>query len=89
MITEKNINCHNCNILSKCRNGTQLYQTHEILINILKRDLNRIKFYDKIDISDFVLNKDINNKLIYYLYVIITYEQNIGYEFFVNFINNN
>ena len=40
LITEKNINCHNCNILSNCRYGTQLYQTPEILINILKRDLN-------------------------------------------------
>ena len=91
---EKNIHCHNCNNLSKCRYESQIYKPPEILIIILKRDKNsfinvELDFSDKIDITDFVIKKDINQKLIYDLYGIVSYEQNSGYESFCKNFNDN
>ena len=64
------------------------------MIIILKRDKNsfinvELDFSDKIDITDFVIKKDINHKFIYNLYWIVSYEQNIGYESFCKNFNDN
>ena len=76
-IKEKNILCNNCKTEVKCKYESVIYQIPEILIIILKRDINdvidiELDFDEIIDITKFVSNNNNNSKSIYELYGVIT-----------------